>query len=87
MAMAAMGQETVAVVSKAVDRKSRLPGELLPYQTVDLRARVSGFVEKVTVDSKTDVLEREVFPINTASPGVISDGAAIVVERRAIRSE
>lgn len=50
MASAALAQETVAVVSKAVDRKSRLPGELLPYQTVDLRARVSGFVEKVTVD-------------------------------------
>jgi RND family efflux transporter MFP subunit len=50
VATAALGQETVAVVSKAVDRKSRLPGELLPYQTVDLRARVAGFVEKVTVD-------------------------------------
>lgn len=42
--------ETVRVVSKQVERKSRLPGEFLPYQEVALHARVTGYVEKVEVD-------------------------------------
>ena len=44
------GQETAAVSSKMLDRKVRLPGEFLPYQVVELHARVTGFVEKVGVD-------------------------------------
>ena len=47
---ALMAQETIEVVSKTVERKLRLPGELLPYEQVDLHARVNGFVEKVEVD-------------------------------------
>jgi RND family efflux transporter MFP subunit len=50
MAAAQTPVEVTAVVSKQVDRKLRLPGEFLPYQITALRARVSGFVEKVEVD-------------------------------------
>lgn len=42
--------EVVKVASRAVERKSRLPGEFLPYLKVDLHARVTGFVESVEVD-------------------------------------
>lgn len=49
-AVAALGQETVPVISKRIERKSRLPGEFLPYEAVELRARVTGFVDKVMVD-------------------------------------
>ncbi|MBL8175412.1 MAG: efflux RND transporter periplasmic adaptor subunit [Bryobacterales bacterium] len=42
--------EVVNVTSKVLERKSRLPGEFAPYQTVDLHARVGGYVEKVEVD-------------------------------------
>lgn len=49
-ALSALAQETTPVISKITERKSRLPGELLPYETVELRARVAGFVEKVPVD-------------------------------------
>ncbi|MBS1828545.1 MAG: efflux RND transporter periplasmic adaptor subunit [Acidobacteria bacterium] len=42
--------EVVSVASKVLERKSRLPGEFTPYQTVDLFARVAGYVEKVEVD-------------------------------------
>ena len=52
---ALMAQETTEVVSKTVERKLRLPGELLPYQHVDLHARVNGFVEKVEVDRGSTV--------------------------------
>jgi RND family efflux transporter MFP subunit len=42
--------ETTTVVSKALDKTVRIPGDLTAYQAVDLHARVSGFVESVTVD-------------------------------------
>lgn len=42
--------DVVSVTSRVLERKSRLPGEFTPYQTVDLHARVTGYVEKVEVD-------------------------------------
>jgi RND family efflux transporter MFP subunit len=42
--------ELVPVVSKPVSRTVELPGELLPYLTVSLHARVPGYVERVLVD-------------------------------------
>jgi membrane fusion protein, multidrug efflux system len=49
-AMAQTSVETVEVSSGQVERTVRLPGELLPYQAVDLHARVAGFVESIKVD-------------------------------------
>ena len=49
-AAALPAQEVTAVVTKNLERKLKLPGELLPYQSVVLHARVQGFVEKVDVD-------------------------------------
>jgi RND family efflux transporter MFP subunit len=42
--------ETVPVVAEKTARTVKLPGEFLPYQSVELRARVSGFVDSVRVD-------------------------------------
>jgi len=42
--------EVAEVVSRPLERKSRLPGEFTAYQRVDLHARVSGYAEKVEVD-------------------------------------
>ena len=50
LAPAAPAQETTPVVVKVLDRKLKLPAELQAYQSVDLVARVPGFVEKVHVD-------------------------------------
>ena len=50
LAASAQSVEVVNVTSKLLERKSRLPGEFTPYQTVDLHARVAGYVEKVEVD-------------------------------------
>jgi membrane fusion protein (multidrug efflux system) len=46
----AQAVEVVKVAVRAVERKSRLPGEFLPYLKVDLHARVTGFVDSVEVD-------------------------------------
>jgi len=40
----------VPVVSKAVSRTVDLPGEFLPFQTVSLHAKVTGYVDRVLVD-------------------------------------
>lgn len=52
LAPAIFGQavEVVPVASRVIERKLKLPGELAPYQTVELHARVAGFVERVEVD-------------------------------------
>ncbi|MDZ4798355.1 MAG: efflux RND transporter periplasmic adaptor subunit [Bryobacteraceae bacterium] len=47
--------ETVEVTSDKVSRNLKLPGEFLPYLTVDLHARVAGFVENVRVDRGSSV--------------------------------
>ncbi len=49
-ALPAQNARLVKGESKAVHRTVLLTGEFLPYQTVDLHARVQGFVESVRVD-------------------------------------
>src|SRR3954447_6581923 len=40
----------VPVVSKPLSRTVDLPGEIQPYLTVDVHARIAGYVERVLVD-------------------------------------
>ena len=42
--------ETTKVVAKALEKVVTIPGDLTPYQGVNLNARVSGFVESLAVD-------------------------------------
>ena len=42
--------EVVRVVSKAVERQVKLPGEFQPYLAVPIHAKVAGFVQQVHVD-------------------------------------
>src|SRR5437764_3457078 len=52
--------ELVPMVSKAVQRQVKLPGEFLPYMSVPIHAKVSGFVKTVTVDKGSMVRASEV---------------------------
>ena len=52
--------ECVRVVSKSIDRQVRLPGELLPYLSVPIHARVAGFVDRVEVDRGSVVKKGQV---------------------------
>jgi membrane fusion protein (multidrug efflux system) len=52
--------ECVRVVSKSIDRQVRLPGELLPYLSVPIYARVAGFVDRVEVDRGSMVKKGQV---------------------------
>uniref|UniRef100_Q01V49 Efflux transporter, RND family, MFP subunit n=1 Tax=Solibacter usitatus (strain Ellin6076) TaxID=234267 RepID=Q01V49_SOLUE len=51
--------ELVAVVAKPLDRKLPLPGEISPYQDVEIHAKIAGFVERVLVDRGSAVKKGE----------------------------
>ncbi len=65
-ALAAQTVETTRVVSRLVDRRSKLPGELLPYQRVAIHARVAGFVESVEVDRASVVKKGQLLAVLAA---------------------
>jgi len=52
--------ELAPVVGKSVSRTIDLPGEIQPYLSVDLRSRVTGYVEKVVVDRGSVVKQGDV---------------------------
>jgi membrane fusion protein (multidrug efflux system) len=58
-ALAAQTVDVVKVISKKSERKVELPGEFMPYQSVAIRAKVTGFVEQVRVDRGSVVKEGE----------------------------
>ncbi len=47
---AAQAVDLVPVISRPVSRTTELPGEILPYLSVSLHAKVAGYVERITVD-------------------------------------
>src|SRR5713101_6752971 len=49
--------EVVPVQAKTVQRELRLPGEILPYLSVPIHAKVTGFVKKINVDRGSVVKE------------------------------
>lgn len=42
--------EVIVLKKKPLEKSIRLPGDLLPYEAVDVYAKVSGFIEKLHVD-------------------------------------
>ena len=52
--------EVVRVVSKAVDRQVKLPGEFEPYLAVPIYAKLPGFVKRVPVDRGSTVRQGQV---------------------------
>jgi membrane fusion protein, multidrug efflux system len=52
--------ETVKVVSQALEKVITIPGDLMPYQGVNLSARVPGFVESLAVDRGSRVKRGQV---------------------------
>src|ERR1035441_5128890 len=57
-ALAAWGQSgVVKVVSKPISKTIELPGEILPFLSVSLHAKISGYVDRVLVDRGSIVKE------------------------------
>ncbi len=81
-----LAQETVAVVVQPLDRKLRLPAEILPYQAVDLHARVPGFVEKVEVD-RGSVVRKGQLLIELVAPELWAQLAEVEAKAVAVESQ
>jgi membrane fusion protein (multidrug efflux system) len=58
--------DAVRVTSRTLDRKVPLPGEFVPYESVAIHARVTGFVDKIEVDRGSQVKEGDVLATLTA---------------------
>jgi RND family efflux transporter MFP subunit len=63
---AVVSTELTKVVSQQLSKTTNLPGELKPFQAVDLHAKVTGFVETVNVDRGSRVKTGDVLAVIVA---------------------
>lgn len=88
MAACSLFSQTVQVVkveARPLDRSVKLSGEFLPFQRVDLHARVPGFVEKVLVDRGSLVRQGELLATLSA-PEMEAQVAEAEAKARAAQS-
>ena len=83
---AAQAVETAVVTSQNVSRKSRLPGELLPYLKTGLQARVTGFVEAIEVDRGSVVHQGQTL-VKLSAPELAAQVAEAEAKVRAVESQ
>lgn len=81
-----LAQELVHVQMKQLERTIKLPGELLPYQQVDLHARVAGYVEKVNVDRGSAVKAGQPLVILSA-PELAAQKLEVKARAAAVRAQ
>jgi RND family efflux transporter MFP subunit len=78
--------ETARVVSQTLAKTVSIPGDLTPYQSVNLTARVQGFVETVTVDRGTWVKRGQVLA-RIAAPEIRAQRAEAEAKVQAVRAQ
>ena len=86
LAATLVAQETAPVVVKVLDRKLKLPAELQAYQSVDLVARVPGFVERVLVDRGSMVKKGELL-VELSAPEMKAQLSEFEAKALAIESQ
>src|SRR5262249_17320700 len=75
-----------AVVAKPISRTIELPGELQPFLSVPLHARVQGYVERVTVDRGATVRQGDVL-VELSAPEITARIAEAEAKVRAAESD
>jgi len=78
--------ETTTVVSKTLKMTDRLPAQLLPYEMVDIYAKVTGFVEEVRVDVGSRVKKGELL-VRLSAPELVSQRAQAEAALHAAESQ
>lgn len=78
--------ETTKVVAQALDKVVTIPGDLTPYQGVNLSARVSGFVESMAVDRGSWVKRGQVLG-RISAPELRAQRAEAEAKVQAIRAQ
>ncbi|MBL8290638.1 MAG: efflux RND transporter periplasmic adaptor subunit [Bryobacterales bacterium] len=78
--------ELAAVKAQKLERSITLPGELVPYESVTLFARIPGFVEKVLVDKGSQVRLGQTL-VTLSAPEIALQTAAAESKFRTAKSE
>jgi RND family efflux transporter MFP subunit len=78
--------ETAKVVSQPLEKVVTIPGDLSPYQGVNLSARVSGFVESLAVDRGSFVKRGQVLA-RISAPELRAQRAEAEAKVQAIRAQ
>lgn len=55
--------DLVRVISRPLEKTTVFPGELKPFQSVDVHARITGFVREMRVDRGSEVTEGQVLAV------------------------
>ena len=77
---------TVPVVSKKLQTTIALPAQLTPYEQVDIYPKVTGFVERVTVDRGSRVQRGQIL-VHLTAPELNSQRSAAEAAVRAAQSQ
>jgi membrane fusion protein (multidrug efflux system) len=77
---------TVAVVSRKLSTTVSLPAQLIPYESVDIFPKVTGFVQRITVDRGSRVRRGQLLVLLTA-PELISQRAQAESAVKAAQSQ
>ena len=77
---------TVPVVSKKLQTTIALPAQLTPYEEVDIYPKVTGFVERVTVDRGSRVQRGQIL-VHLTAPELNSQRSAAEAAVRAAQSQ
>jgi len=83
---AAAAVETVAVVSRTLDTTISLPAQLLPYETVDVYPKVTGFIDSIRVDRGSRVTKGEILA-RLSAPELVAQRAQAEAGVRAAESQ
>jgi len=84
--LAAQAPETVKVVIRPVERGTHVPGEFLPYQSVDLHARVSSFVREVLADRGSAVRKGQLL-VSLDAPELLAQVAEAESKLRTLEAQ
>ena len=74
------------VIGKSLDRPLAMPGDLVAFQDVELRARISGFVDAVNVDRGSSVRKGELL-VRIVAPELASQRAEADARIQSARSQ
>lgn len=85
-AQAAASVETVTVVSKELNAPVSLPAQLLPYETVDVYPKVTGFIDTIKVDRGSRVKKGEVV-VHLTAPELVAQRSQAEAALRSAESQ
>jgi membrane fusion protein, multidrug efflux system len=85
-AQAAVAVETVTVVSKKLDAPVSLPAQLLPYETVDVYPKVTGFIDSIKVDRGSRVKKGDLL-VRLTAPELVAQRSQAESALRAAESQ